>query len=106
MADPTTESGARRTEEATPTRWFSIASSEGKAVGSGDLKVLREGDWLSIDADTPKDLLGTAYFARSTDLLALMHATLAVAPVPPFAFRATRPAPPDSVRTTACRVGR
>ena len=37
----------------------------------------------------------------STDLLALMHATPAVAPVPPFAFRATRPAPPDSVRTTA-----
>lgn len=28
------------------------------------------GDWLSIEADTPKDLIGTAYFARSTDLLA------------------------------------
>ncbi len=28
------------------------------------------GDWLSIGADTPKDLLGTAYFAHSTDLLA------------------------------------
>ncbi|MFM9995554.1 MAG: family 78 glycoside hydrolase catalytic domain [Phycisphaerales bacterium] len=27
------------------------------------------GDWLSIGADTPKDLIGTAYFAHSTDLL-------------------------------------
>ncbi|MGC9941566.1 MAG: family 78 glycoside hydrolase catalytic domain [Verrucomicrobiota bacterium] len=28
------------------------------------------GDWLSIDADTPKDLIGTAYFAYSTHLVA------------------------------------
>ena len=28
------------------------------------------GDWLSIGADTPKDLIGTAYFAYSTHLLA------------------------------------
>ena len=28
------------------------------------------GDWLSIDADTPKDLIGTAYFAHATDLTA------------------------------------
>ena len=28
------------------------------------------GDWLSIDAHTPKDLLGTAYFARSADIVA------------------------------------
>ena len=28
------------------------------------------GDWLSIGADTPKDLIGTAYFAYSTKLLA------------------------------------
>jgi alpha-L-rhamnosidase len=27
------------------------------------------GDWLSIEADTPKDVLDTAYFAYSTDLL-------------------------------------
>ena len=32
------------------------------------------GDWLSIDADTPKDLLGTAYFAYSARLLARMAA--------------------------------
>ena len=28
------------------------------------------GDWLSINADTPKDLIGTAFFAYSTHLLA------------------------------------
>jgi alpha-L-rhamnosidase len=28
------------------------------------------GDWLSIQADTPKDVLATAFFARSTDLVA------------------------------------
>ncbi|MGO9110817.1 MAG: family 78 glycoside hydrolase catalytic domain [Thermoguttaceae bacterium] len=28
------------------------------------------GDWLSIGADTPKDVIGTAYFAYSTDLVA------------------------------------
>jgi alpha-L-rhamnosidase len=28
------------------------------------------GDWLSIQADTPKELIGTAYFAYSTHLLA------------------------------------
>ncbi|MCX6875466.1 MAG: family 78 glycoside hydrolase catalytic domain [Verrucomicrobia bacterium] len=28
------------------------------------------GDWLSIGADTPKDLIGTAYFAYSTKLVA------------------------------------
>ena len=28
------------------------------------------GDWLSIKADTPKDLIGTAYFAHSADLVA------------------------------------
>ncbi len=34
------------------------------------------GDWLSIGADTPKDLIGTAYFARSTDILARSLAVL------------------------------
>lgn len=28
------------------------------------------GDWLSIAADTPKELIGTAYFAYSTDIVA------------------------------------
>jgi alpha-L-rhamnosidase len=28
------------------------------------------GDWLSVDADTPKELIGTAYFAYSTHLVA------------------------------------
>jgi alpha-L-rhamnosidase len=30
------------------------------------------GDWLSINADTPKDVLSTAYFAKSTRLMAEM----------------------------------
>jgi alpha-L-rhamnosidase len=34
------------------------------------------GDWLSIDADTPKDTLATAFFARSTDLVARMAGVL------------------------------
>ena len=28
------------------------------------------GDWLSVNANTPKDLIGTAYFAHSTDITA------------------------------------
>jgi hypothetical protein len=34
------------------------------------------GDWLSINANTPKDLIGTAYFAYSTSLLAKTAAAL------------------------------
>ncbi len=34
------------------------------------------GDWLSIHADTPKDLIGTAYFACSTHLVARSCAAL------------------------------
>lgn len=34
------------------------------------------GDWLSIGADTPKDLIGTAFFAYSTHLLAKSCRTL------------------------------
>ena len=34
------------------------------------------GDWLSINADTPKDLIGTAYFAYSTHLVAQSCAAL------------------------------
>jgi len=34
------------------------------------------GDWLSIKADTPKDVLATAYFARSTKLVAQAAAVL------------------------------
>ncbi|MFF7654765.1 alpha-L-rhamnosidase [Streptomyces sp. NPDC007983] len=28
------------------------------------------GDWLNVDAETPKDVIGTAYFAHATDLVA------------------------------------
>ena len=34
------------------------------------------GDWLSVDANTAKDVLGTAYFAYSTDLMARTAAAL------------------------------
>ncbi len=34
------------------------------------------GDWLSIQADTPKDLIGTAYFAYSAHLLAKSYRAL------------------------------
>ena len=34
------------------------------------------GDWLSLQADTPKDLIATAYFAKSTGLLAQTAAVL------------------------------
>lgn len=34
------------------------------------------GDWLSIHADTPKDLIGTAYFAYSAHLLAKSYRAL------------------------------
>ena len=34
------------------------------------------GDWLSIRADTPKDLIGTAFFAYSTHLLAKSYRAL------------------------------
>jgi len=34
------------------------------------------GDWLSIGANTPKDVLGTAYFAYSTDIVARSLAIL------------------------------
>ncbi|USN98317.1 MAG: family 78 glycoside hydrolase catalytic domain [Phycisphaeraceae bacterium] len=34
------------------------------------------GDWLSINADTPKELIGTAYFAHSTDLVARSYQAL------------------------------
>ena len=34
------------------------------------------GDWLSIKADTPKDLIGTAYFAYSTSLVAKSYRVL------------------------------
>jgi alpha-L-rhamnosidase len=34
------------------------------------------GDWLSIKADTPKDVIGTAYFAYSTHLVAMSYAAI------------------------------
>ena len=42
-----------------------------KAKRGGDF-----GDWLSIKADTPKDVIGTAYFAYSTHLLSKAYAAV------------------------------
>ncbi|MCK9222835.1 MAG: glycoside hydrolase family 78 protein [Limnochordia bacterium] len=55
------------------TRWIKYlkANSEGlirPAIGYGD--------WLSIDADTPKDVIATAYFAYSTRLLSRMASAI------------------------------
>jgi len=46
-------------------------SETGKKLRGSDY-----GDWLSIGADTPKDLIGTAYFAYSTKLVAQAAAAL------------------------------
>jgi alpha-L-rhamnosidase len=52
--------------------------SEGGTPSTQDLLRPAEGygDWLSINADTPKDVLATAYFARSTKLVAQTAAVL------------------------------
>src|SRR4029079_7008746 len=34
------------------------------------------GDWLQVDAETPRDLLATAWFARSTEITARAAAVL------------------------------
>ena len=34
------------------------------------------GDWLNVQDDTPRDVIGTAYFARSTDLMAQISKVL------------------------------
>jgi alpha-L-rhamnosidase len=49
------------------TRWIEYCRNNSKELlrpASG------YGDWLSIQADTPKDVLSTAYFAKSTQLVA------------------------------------
>lgn len=40
------------------------------------------GDWLNIQDETPKDVIGTAYFAHSADLVARVAATLGKDPAP------------------------
>ncbi|MEV8021951.1 alpha-L-rhamnosidase [Streptomyces sp. NPDC086554] len=40
------------------------------------------GDWLNIQDETPKDVIGTAYFAHSADLVARVAGTLGKDPAP------------------------
>ncbi|MBI0382736.1 family 78 glycoside hydrolase catalytic domain, partial [Streptomyces albiflaviniger] len=40
------------------------------------------GDWLSVEADTPKDVIATAYFAHATDLVARTAHVLGEDPAP------------------------
>ncbi len=66
-----TEDGEQKTDD----RGQGMApSSVIRRPSSGAPPLLRPaagyGDWLSIQADTPKDVLATAYFARSTKLVA------------------------------------
>ncbi len=48
-------------------RWISYLQANSTALLRPETG---SGDWLSIPADTPRDVLATAYFARSTQLLA------------------------------------
>ncbi|WP_326614199.1 glycoside hydrolase family 78 protein [Streptomyces scopuliridis] len=51
------------------------------------------GDWLNIQDETPKDVIGTAYFAHSADLVARTAEVLGKDPAPYTAlFRAVRDA--------------
>ncbi|MFC9648488.1 alpha-L-rhamnosidase [Streptomyces sp. NPDC056937] len=51
------------------------------------------GDWLNIQDETPKDVIGTAYFAHSADLVARTAEVLGKDPAPYAAlFRAVRDA--------------
>ncbi|MFJ9030586.1 alpha-L-rhamnosidase [Streptomyces sp. NPDC102274] len=51
------------------------------------------GDWLNLQDETPKDVIGTAYFAHSADLVARTAEVLGRSPAPYTAlFRAVRDA--------------
>jgi alpha-L-rhamnosidase len=52
------------------TRWVEFCRAHSSGLIRDKNRGADYGDWLSIGADTPKDLIGTAYFAYSTDLLA------------------------------------
>ena len=49
------------------TRWIAYLENHSDGLLRPDAGY---GDWLSINADTPKDLIGTAYFALSTRIVA------------------------------------
>jgi alpha-L-rhamnosidase len=57
-------------------RWIKFLRSHSKDLIRDQDRGSDYGDWLSINADTPKDLIGTAYFAYSTHLVAQACAAL------------------------------
>ncbi|MFE1957878.1 alpha-L-rhamnosidase [Streptomyces sp. NPDC059479] len=60
------------------------------------------GDWLNVQDETPKDVIGTAYFAHSADLVARSAEALGKDPAPYRAlFRAVR----DAFRTAYVSTG-
>jgi alpha-L-rhamnosidase len=54
-------------------RWIAYLRNKSEKLIRSDTGY---GDWLSTDADTPRDLIGTAYFAYSTSLVARVAAVL------------------------------
>lgn len=52
------------------TRWVDYLKKESDQLVRGRRRGSDYGDWLSVNADTPKDLIGTAFFAYSTHLVA------------------------------------
>jgi alpha-L-rhamnosidase len=52
------------------TRWVEYCRAHSTGLLRDKDRGSDYGDWLSIKADTPKDVIGTAYFAYSTHLLA------------------------------------
>jgi alpha-L-rhamnosidase len=52
------------------TRWIEWCRTHSKGLIRERDRGGDYGDWLAIGANTPKDLIGTAYFAYSTDLVA------------------------------------
>ena len=59
------------------------------------------GDWLSINANTPRDLIGTAFLAYDASLMAQIAAVLGQAErrgqvSPALCARSRRPLPPAS----------
>ena len=63
------------------------------------------GDWLNVQEETPKDVIGTAYFAHSADLVARTAEVLGKDPAPYVSlFHAVRDAFRAAYVTTGARV--
>ncbi|MFJ1747538.1 alpha-L-rhamnosidase [Streptomyces sp. NPDC088116] len=63
------------------------------------------GDWLNVQEETPKDVIGTAYFAHSADLVARTAGVLGKDPAPYVSlFHAVRDAFRSAYVTTGARV--